>query len=203
MKTKTVQRNGLIARIHVAKKQMAMDDDSYRGLLRRVGGAESCTAMDMHALERVISEFERLGFRKTGPKRAKREKLAGAPVATKIRALWMSLWNLGAIHDPGEPALEAFCKRMAGVEKLQWLTPSMADRVIRGLYGWLERAGWEQPVVRNEWTYRRALIEAQLRKLDIAYQEWAYASDVDLPNASIEHMDTIINLLGKQIRQGQ
>ncbi|WP_244903126.1 phage protein GemA/Gp16 family protein [Simonsiella muelleri] len=56
------RRQGLIAKIHVAKTQLALDDDNYRAILQRVTAKSSCAEMNLQELQRVMAEMERLGF---------------------------------------------------------------------------------------------------------------------------------------------
>ena len=169
---KPVQTRGLIAKIHIARKKFALDDAAYRALLLRVTDKSSCAEMSVPQLERVLAEFERFGFGSAKPKRAGRIAQADGDQARKIRALWLSLWNLGEVKDPSEEALEAFMRRMTKATKLQWITPRQADQIIRALYGWLERAGWERPDGDDPISWRWALIRAQLKKLGRTEQEW-------------------------------
>ena len=138
-------RIGLIAKIHVGKKQLAMADDSYRAMLKRITGKDSSAGMTLKQLEDVVDEFKRLGFKKK-PKRSGARKMAGGGLPSKIRALWLNLYHLGEINDPSEDALAAYARRMTKVSALQWLKPYQADMVIRGLRGWLERVGYKHPV---------------------------------------------------------
>lgn len=133
-----ISRNGLIAKIHIAKAQMALDEECYRALLRRVTGKDSSKAMSLGQLEAVLAEFKRLGFAGK-PARAGRRKMAGEPQAKKIRALWLVLYRMGALRDPSEEALAGFVARACGVDDLHWTTPADADRVIRALRGWIQR----------------------------------------------------------------
>lgn len=150
-------RNGLIAKIHVAKKQLCMEDDSYRALLQRVTGKDSAAQLSVYQLEAVLEEFQRLGFAKVKPRAGKR-KLADDEQSKKIRALWLNLYHLGELRDASEDALAGYVKRMSKVAALQWLTTYEADQVIRGLRGWLERLGWKQPsdsTVNGVYRYRK------------------------------------------------
>lgn len=131
-------RNGLIAKIHIARAQMALDEDCYRALLRRVGGKDSSKAMSLGQLEAVLAEFKRLGFAGK-PARAGKRKMASAPQAKKIRALWLVLHQMGVLRDPSEEALAGFVARSCGIDDLHWITPADADRVIRALRGWIQR----------------------------------------------------------------
>lgn len=138
-------RNGIIGKIHVAKKQLALTEDSYRDVLRRVTGLESLKAMNIYALEKVLAEFERLGFKPKGGKRAGTRKLADSAQAAMIRALWLDLYHLGEINDPSEETLGAFVKRTCGIPALQWVDSYKADTVIKALRGWLGRIGFKLP----------------------------------------------------------
>jgi phage gp16-like protein len=136
-------RAAAIAKVHVAQKALALDDGTYRALLARVTGKRSCATMTEVELAKVIKEFRRLGWRDVprAPRRAGRRALAMGAPARKIRALWLSLWQLGELTDPSEEALAAFVLRTTGVEALQWIDSVQAAAVIRALLGWQERIG--------------------------------------------------------------
>lgn len=134
----THPRNGLIAKIHIARTQLALDEECYRALLRRVTGKDSSAAMSISQLEAVLGEFRRLGFSGKPPRAGKR-KMATEPQAKKIRALWLVLYRMGALRDPSEEALAGFAARTCGVDDLHWITPGDADRIIRALRGWIDR----------------------------------------------------------------
>lgn len=55
-------RRTLIVKIHIAKKDLAMDDETYRDVLQRVTGKDSCKNMTVTELKKVISDMKRLGF---------------------------------------------------------------------------------------------------------------------------------------------
>ncbi|MDX2094343.1 MAG: regulatory protein GemA [Alphaproteobacteria bacterium] len=137
-------RRGLIAKVHVAKKQLAMEDESYRSLLRRITGKDSAADLTKGQLESVLREFERLGFSGT-VRRTKPGGLPSEPQAKLIRALWFNLYHLGELDNPAEDALVAYCHRMSGVARIEWMHSEQFDNVIRGLRGWLQRIGWENP----------------------------------------------------------
>lgn len=138
-KKNTQGRNGLIGKIHVARAQLAMEEDSYRALLRRVTKRESCKDMTMDELESVLREFTRIGFKPVNSKRIGQRKQATHPQATKIRKLWLILRDIGELNDPSEDALAAFVENVSGARALQWLTPHDADAVIKALRGWIKR----------------------------------------------------------------
>jgi phage gp16-like protein len=141
-------RAGLIGKIHVAKSQLGLDDDTYRDVLRRVTGKESSSACSITELEAVKAEMVNLGWRpaKKAHPRAGRRPLADGEIAAKLRALWISGYHLAVVDDPSEAALAAFVKRATGgrkrgVDALQWMTADDARTAIEALKAWLARAG--------------------------------------------------------------
>lgn len=59
----TNKRNSLIAKIHIAKKQMGLDESTYRDMLWRITGKRSCKQMSIKELNSVLRDCERLGFK--------------------------------------------------------------------------------------------------------------------------------------------
>ena len=128
-----------LALIHVAKKQLGLDEEAYRGLLERLTGKRSAKDMDFRELEAVIAEMRRLGF-SAAPK-LRRNGLEG-PYAAKLQALWIAGWNLGIVRDRRDKALTAFVLRQTGIPASRWLRlPEDAAKVIEALKAWLAREG--------------------------------------------------------------
>ena len=157
----------MVAKVHIARKDLAIEDTAYRALLERVTGKDSCKAMTNAQLGRVLEEFKRLGWSEKPRKRAGSRPMATTEQAGKIRALWLSLYHLAEVRDPSEDALAGYVKRMAGVADLRWLTPRKADAVIKGLRGWCGRAGWDVPSGSEEaLQVKVSLIRAQVDVAD-------------------------------------
>lgn len=142
------QRRALIAKVHIAPKQLGMQEDDYRGLMRRVTGQISARDCTVPQLQALVAEFTRLGFsaapRKTRSSRPGQPRRADHPVARKARALWISLGYLCAIDDPSEKALERFATRQLKCTAFQWADQSQCDRLIEALKAMAERHGWRQ-----------------------------------------------------------
>lgn len=136
-------KNQLIRVIHVAKKSLALDDDMYRALLQAQTGKTSCSDMSMSELEMVAEHLRSRGFAERPAKAAKPQKqpLANDPQSKKIRALWLTLRDMGAIEDSSEQALRAYVKRQTQVEGLEWLNGYQASLVIESLKRWVKRLG--------------------------------------------------------------
>ncbi len=144
-----LHRRRELALIHVAKKQLALADESYRAILRRLAGVESAALLDDASRERVLAHFKALGWvykpaKRAGPSTGSGRRQADGGQARKIRALWLALYHLGEVQDPAESAIAAFVRRQTSLEALQWLTPSEANRVIEALKSWCARAGFDE-----------------------------------------------------------
>jgi phage gp16-like protein len=137
--TRPDARARLVRLIHVAKRELNMDDDSYRAMLSGCVKKDSASTMTVPELERVVERMKRLGFRvKRTPGSAARP-LADDGQSKKIRALWLSLHEAGAVRNSSESALASYVQRQTGVSALQWLTPAQASMVIESLKKWLAR----------------------------------------------------------------
>lgn len=143
----------LLAKVHIAKKDLRLSDEHYRDVLERITGQRSAAGLSDAQLIAVLKHFEGEGFKpkviagakaasSSAPKIGRRA--ADHPVARKARALWISLHQLGVVENGSEAALEAFAKRQLGVDALQWADQSHAEPLIKGLKAMAERAGWSQ-----------------------------------------------------------
>lgn len=134
-----MSRNRQITLIHVAKKTLGLDEDSYRALLIGAVGLDSLKSCTDDQLARVIRKMKEMGFTPTPSKGA-----AMHPMGRKARAMWVSLHKLGVIRNPSEQALEAFAKGQLKCDRLVWARQSDAEAVIGPLKRMAEEAGWRQ-----------------------------------------------------------
>jgi phage gp16-like protein len=126
-----------LAMVHVARKQLGLDEDTYRSVLERTTGRCSAKELTPRQLDLVIGEMKRLGFEPTS--KPARRGLEG-PYAAKLQALWIAAWNLGVVHDRTDRALMAFILRQTGIPSSRWLRfPEDARKVIEALKAWLAR----------------------------------------------------------------
>lgn len=132
-------RDRELAQIHIARKALALTEDTYRALLMRVTGKDS--AADLHIGERgrVLAEFRRLGW-KPKPPTAGRQVPADAAQVRMLRGLWIELHNLGAVRDAGEKALAAFVSRFGRrVDAAQWARGDQIGKAVEALKSWRDR----------------------------------------------------------------
>lgn len=163
------QRRVMIAKLHLAKKQLAMADDDYRDLLARATGARSAADCSRAQLEAALAEMARLGFT-AQPKSAASAARKGAftPAASKARAMLISLGLMGVIRDSSEKALEAFARRQLGVDRLAWADQAQVYKLIEALKAIANRNGWNQStegLADPVWTLKLRLCEAITARL--------------------------------------
>lgn len=139
------RRSQLIQLIHVGKRDLGLDEDTYRHLLTETTQKDSTKKMTIPQLNRVLDAMKQLGFKvrnKGGRPQAK------DAMSKKIRALWLELHNGGHVENPSEEALATYVMRITKVEALQWLDGQQAAKVIETLKQWLKRVqspALEQP----------------------------------------------------------
>ena len=142
------ERNRLIRLIHTAQRELSLGEEDYRAVLEGVTGKRSCRDMDAGELSRVVERLRSLGFKPAGGKTRKgklspktRGTAASEDQRSKIRALWIECYKAGLVKNRYEQGLNAFCKRMTKVERVDWLVRAdHCNTVIEALKKMLERA---------------------------------------------------------------
>ena len=123
---------GLIRTIQTGRSALAMDDHTYRDMLRNLTGAESCTILNETDLKRVLAHLRERGFT---PKKSPTEGLQ-----RKVRSLWLTLADAGAVENRDFKATDAYVLRQAGCS-MRKASPGALSDVIEQLKRWLERIG--------------------------------------------------------------
>lgn len=141
-------RKNDLAKIHIAKKQLGLDDQLYRDLLRRIANVESAAQLDQWQRVKVLNEFQRLGWLKA--QKTQRDSKAAEAEATANKVaqlkrgqvrlaekLWAQLYAIGAVNNP--TGLNAYVYRMTKVERIEWANSKKLNVVIEGLKAWVQR----------------------------------------------------------------
>jgi len=219
-------RNARLAKIHIAKKELRLDDAAYRAVIGRLfPGKSSSAQLSDRQLDELLEHFKAEGFKpaKSRPVRSGRRPMADGEQARKLRALWLSLYHLGEVRNPTEDALAAYVKRTTRVAALQWLDVDSASKAIEGLKKMAERAGvdwsrdglgqWEPylPAASHE---PFAVVSAQWRRLaELSATQnpkarwWGVAIAATAKTAPHEYAPEdwhrVMEWFGKAIRQAQ
>lgn len=170
-------RPRLIKIIQIAKRDLALDDPTYRVILRQAGGADSTTAMSAKQLQAVLDRLKAAGFRVRKP--GKVIQYTGAPEAEKVRALWRFLHILGLVRNPSEEALRAYVKRISHVDDLVWAHADY-ERLIETMKKWAMRALPAQVHVLLERAYAMPATPARLELVQRAMKRLRLGEGYDV-----------------------
>jgi phage gp16-like protein len=128
-------RNAILGKIHIAKKQLGIEDDDYRAMIANLTeGKTSCKDCSHKELGIIMDALVGLGFNPTKPKVKLSPKASKNPTqADKIRAMWIDLYQSGVVRNRGDDALQHFVKRLTKVDRVEWLNHPQAVTVITAL----------------------------------------------------------------------
>jgi hypothetical protein len=107
------RRNGLLALVHIAKKELALRDDEYRDVLK-YWGVTTSAQMSIPELEELVEYFESLGFKKKVPA----DKDLGSGVG-QITALKERVREEAGKLNNGEKRLKGLVKKIAKADDLK------------------------------------------------------------------------------------
>lgn len=130
-----------MAYIHLAKKQLGMDDGTYRDMLWAVARVRSAADLDFTGLQRVRAHLERCGFKPAPAKRPRPGRPSNidsadrGPLLRKVEALLADAGREWAYAD-------GIAKRMFHVERTQFCVPEQLRKLIAALtYDQTRRGG--------------------------------------------------------------
>lgn len=140
-----MSRQGDLAKIHIAKKELKMQESDYRQMLARVAQSDSSGSLDFAGRQKVIAELKRLGW-KPRSNGGKPKKVSAVRVAShkrglvkKICAIWITMAEAGVVHDRSEAAMLKFCYPITGVARLDWAEVDKLVAVVERLKKWAQR----------------------------------------------------------------
>ena len=148
----------LIRAVRAACRAQGIGDDDRRAIQLAATGKASQADMDTTDLARVLDRLNRT----QAPRGADRAHVG------KVRALWWTLYWLGAIDQPDDRAIGAFVKRQTGRDALRFLDARAAHRVIEALKDWATREGVAWPMPGDPIADRRAVATAIATRIDPA-----------------------------------
>lgn len=206
--------------INIAKNQLGLDEDTYRGMLHRVTGKVSLRVMSEVEKQNVIEDLKQKGFDPSVKKTSKggRKRLTGK-YAAKLQALWIAGYNLGVVTNGSDEALIAFVKRQTKLDHVRFLhEPHDAYQAIESLKRWLNRAAgvswakdplvpdWaNQPhgqIVLAQWTLLTKASRTNDERLsETAWSICGYDGKPLLNNLKPKEWQAIMNGLGERIRK--
>jgi phage gp16-like protein len=130
----TAERNADLARIHIAKKQLGLDDDTYRDMLFSIGRVRSAGDLDFAGRRRVLEHLASRGFKSTAKRAAPAtgwEWVNNAAEDKKpmLRKVAVMLRDAGR----GKEYVDGIAKKMCHVERVEFCTPKQLHDVVSAL----------------------------------------------------------------------
>jgi hypothetical protein len=162
-----------IAAIHTLSKALGLPEDLRRDIIAvEAGGKRSTSELTFaeagRVIERLKGEQAKTSPAANVPTPAGAVRMDG-PYAAKLRALWISAWNLGLVHDNTDRALCAFIERQTKISHPRFLRESHeAAKAIEGLKAWMRRdAGVKWPPPGSDIAdVKLAVIDAQCARIE-------------------------------------
>jgi hypothetical protein len=143
--------------IAVGCRELGIDDDARREMLRARYGVESRKDLSPDQLSDLIEHLKASGFRPTRAGQAgqggqaqgaRKRPMSQHGYIRKLWALWGNLKRAGVLDATDtDAALVAFVNRhrktghMDRIEQLEWMTEAEASPIIEALKAWCRREG--------------------------------------------------------------
>jgi len=123
-----------LGKIHIAKKSLGLDDDTYRDVLWAVCRVRSSADLDSQGRFKILAHFRSLGWKQS---RGKRSKLD--PQSRKIWSLWYQLKDAGLLASVSAKSLRTEVKKLTGCDDLRFCDEEQKSLIIECLKMWLYR----------------------------------------------------------------
>jgi len=126
------RRKAALAKIHIAKQQLGLDDDTYRALLKSAAGVNSSKDLTTAGIDKVLARLAELGAKFTAPKKSGRRphnlnsSASNSKQLAKIEALLAEAKRPWAY-------VEAMAKRMFGKDALAFCDGKELSGLIAAL----------------------------------------------------------------------
>ena len=120
------RRQADLAKIHLGKDQLGLDEETCRAMLRRLTGFDSSRDLDESGRRKVLAYMRKCGAVFTRPGRTRPDSVK-RPLLGKIYAL---------LGDRPSAYAEGILKQMFGCrapERLEWATPAQLHKVVAAL----------------------------------------------------------------------
>ena len=133
--------------INMAKNQLAIEDSTYRDILKAKTGKISLKDMTIPDLVKVLSYMKSIGFKLKANKKlspsSSNKPVGQVTMLDKLRQLWIEMAKQGFLKDGSEQALEKWACNQAkrlnkgvAITKLEWLKGNMLYALIEQLKKW-------------------------------------------------------------------
>lgn len=129
LRTADQMRKAELAQIHIAKVQLALEEDTYRALLLQVTGKTSSKDLTWQGRKALLEHFKKLGFK---VKAKKAERPAPEVKKDKISLIAKIEAQLAEAQRPWSYA-DGMAKRICKVDRVEWCDAAQLMKIIAAL----------------------------------------------------------------------
>lgn len=130
-------RKAKLALIHLAKKECALDDETYRALIIGSAGVESSSQIEREdQFDAIMLAFKRAGFTSSAASSRKKSPYVSRGQLSYIRRLWEA-----CSREKSEQALRSMVRRIGHVDDIKFLSKKSAQALIIALRSMCWKAG--------------------------------------------------------------
>lgn len=133
--------------IHVAKRELGLDNDTYRDMLFALARVRSSSDLDWTGRKKVLDHMKASGFK---VRNSPANKNAKDGEYRKVRALWKELHAIGAVEHDTDDAVRAYVKRMTKIDDFKFLNGWQTRSVIESLKKWIKRVELDARLTRAD-----------------------------------------------------
>lgn len=127
-------RRALLAKIHIARKELGIEEEDYRDMLRAEFGPSTAADLSIEELERLVERFVSKGW-----KSSSRARITDTDHGSQASALQERVGQMLLATDFDERRLRGLVRRICGVEDLRWVRdPVRLKRLIAVINGMLD-----------------------------------------------------------------
>jgi hypothetical protein len=183
-----------IRAMQAARRKAGISDEDWSARLEREAGVTSTRLVPRLIAARILDDLSGASKPLQTPVAKGAMNLTG-PYAGKLRALWLTGYNLGVVRDRTDRALVTFVERQTGLEHTRFLRSAAdARKAVEGLKQWISReAEFEWPSTDDVDAIQSAIIERQHAILKGTSLETHFMT-------SVLHNDQMI-VLGQRVRR--
>ena len=132
-KTSVDRRQRDLAKIHIAKKQLGLDEATYRAMLLMVAGVQSASELDAQGRNKVLAHLFNAGFKAMGTTNQRPFKKPNLAISSDKEALLRKIEAyLAEAKRPWDYA-HGIARRMFKVNRLQWCHASQLHKIVAAL----------------------------------------------------------------------
>lgn len=100
-----------LAKIHVAKKSLALDDDEYRSILQAVTGKASAADLDNQGRAKLLAHFQKIGFKAKAKPVDRSRPNVGEDRQPRMRKIEAQLTSAGYSWNYADTLAKKLCKK--------------------------------------------------------------------------------------------